>query len=94
MEATDFKTGQNRIVLIGSSGAGNAFSSVLALRRTWGNLVKIITIDINPACLVTSSLISDKFYQVNLSILRIYVFYVYMVLLYDKVLQVLLLHCS
>jgi carbamoylphosphate synthase large subunit len=53
-----------KTVLIGSSGAGNAFSSAIALRRNWGNSVEIISIDINPKYLVTSSLLSDKFYQV------------------------------
>lgn len=51
-------------ILIGSAGAGNAFSSVIALRRNWGSTVKITSIDCNPGHLVTASLISDKFYQV------------------------------
>lgn len=53
-----------KTVLIGSSGAGNAFAAALALRRSWGNSIKIIAIDTNPKCLVTASIISDKFYQV------------------------------
>lgn len=55
---------KQKIVLIGSSGTGNAFSSILALRRNWGNSVKIVSIDTNPRNLVTSSLLSDCFYQV------------------------------
>lgn len=51
-------------VLIGSSGTGNAFSSILALRRNWGDFVKIVAIDTNPRHLVTSSLLSDSYYQV------------------------------
>jgi carbamoylphosphate synthase large subunit len=55
---------QKKTVLVGSCGAGNAFSSLLALRRNWGNTIKIVAIDINPGYLVTSSLISDKYFQV------------------------------
>lgn len=55
---------KHRSVLIGSSGTGNAFSSILALRRNWGNSVRIIAIDTNPRHLVTSSLLADNFYQV------------------------------
>ena len=55
---------QNKAILIGSSGTGNAFASLLALRRNWGNSVKIVAIDINPKHLITSSLLSDKYYQV------------------------------
>lgn len=40
------------------------FSTALALRRNWGNSVRIIAIDTNPKYLVTSSLISDDFFQV------------------------------
>jgi carbamoylphosphate synthase large subunit len=52
-------------VLIGSSGTGNAFSSILSLRRNWGSSVKIVGMDINHQNLVTSSLLSDKYYQVS-----------------------------
>jgi len=55
---------EKRSVLIGSSGTGNAFSSILALRRHWGSSVRIVAIDTNPRHLVTSSLLSDSFYQV------------------------------
>lgn len=53
-----------KTVLIGSSGTANAFSSVLALRRNWNGDVKIVAVDSNPANLVTSSLLSDKFHRV------------------------------
>ncbi len=56
---------KNKKIVIGSSGAGNAFASLLALRRSWGNSVQITAIDSNPKYLVSSSLISDKFYQVS-----------------------------
>jgi len=58
------KAQNKKIVLIGSSGTGNAFSSILALRRNWGDSVKIVAIDTNPRNLVTSSLLSDIYYQV------------------------------
>jgi acetyltransferase-like isoleucine patch superfamily enzyme/carbamoylphosphate synthase large subunit len=55
-----------RTVLIGSAGTGIAYASILALRRNWGNKIKIIAIDSNPDYLVTSSLFADKFIQVPL----------------------------
>jgi carbamoylphosphate synthase large subunit len=55
---------RKRMVLIGSSGAGNGFSSIMALRRTWGSSVKVVCLDSNPGHLVTASLLSDRFYQV------------------------------
>jgi carbamoylphosphate synthase large subunit len=55
---------QSKVVLIGSSGAGNAFASSLALRRNWGNSIRLIATDTNPRYLVSTSLVSDKFYQV------------------------------
>ena len=55
---------QIKTVLIGSSGTGNAFSSILALRNNWGSSTRIVTMDTNPKNLVTSSLLSDKHYQV------------------------------
>jgi len=54
----------NRNVLIGSSGAGNAFAAVTSLRSNYGNLARIITCDCNNQQLVTASIFSDKFYQV------------------------------
>jgi len=64
MKDADIKIDQKNTVLIGSSGAGNAFAALLALRRNWGNSVKIIAVDIHQKHLVTSSLLSDVFYQV------------------------------
>jgi carbamoylphosphate synthase large subunit len=55
---------KTKSILIGSSGTGSAFSTVLALRRNWGSSMKIISMDINPSYLVTSSLLTDKFFQV------------------------------
>jgi carbamoylphosphate synthase large subunit len=56
-----------RIVLLSSAGTGTAFASTLALRRNWGDTIKIIVADSNPQNLVTCSLISDKYYQVPLN---------------------------
>jgi len=52
------KTSEHR-VLISSSGTGNAFASVMALKRNYPN-VFILTTDVNPANLVTASIYSDK----------------------------------
>lgn len=57
----------NKTVLISSAETGVAFASALALRRTWGNSVRIITADINEAHLVTCSLLSNKHIQVPLN---------------------------
>ena len=64
METNSHKSSQHRSVLIGSSGTGNAFASILALRRNWGTSIKIVSMDINPKHLITSSLLSDKYYKV------------------------------
>jgi carbamoylphosphate synthase large subunit len=62
------KKHKNKSVLIGSSGTGSAFSTILALRRNWGSSLKIVAMDTNPGHLVTSSLLSDKFFQVPESV--------------------------
>ncbi|KAB2673991.1 MAG: ATP-grasp domain-containing protein [Verrucomicrobia bacterium] len=59
--------GKPRIVLIGSAGAGTAFAAVCALRRAWSQSVRVVTMDIHPRHLVTSSLLADDFQQVPLS---------------------------
>ncbi len=58
---------KERTVLLGSAGTGTAYASMLALRKNWGDSVKIIAIDSNPKHLVTSSLLADKFIQVPLN---------------------------
>lgn len=54
-------------ILISSAGTGTAFASVLALRKNWGSSVKIIAVDSNLKNLVTTSLFSDKYFQVPLN---------------------------
>lgn len=56
-------------VLIGAAGTGTCFGSVTALRRTWGNEIAIVTMDINPRHLVTASLLSDQYVQVAPTVL-------------------------
>lgn len=51
-------------ILVGAGGTITAFSAISSLRRNWGNDVFIVSMDINPEHLVTSSLISDKFEKV------------------------------
>ena len=58
----NFKT-----ILLSSAGTGTAFASMLALRKNWGNSIKVITVDSNPRNLVTSSILADKFIQVPLN---------------------------
>jgi UDP-2-acetamido-3-amino-2,3-dideoxy-glucuronate N-acetyltransferase len=58
---------KKRSVLLGSAGTGTAFASMQALRRNWGDSVKVIAIDSNPKHLVTNSLLADKFFQVPLN---------------------------
>jgi UDP-2-acetamido-3-amino-2,3-dideoxy-glucuronate N-acetyltransferase len=58
---------KHKTVLLGSAGTGTAFASMLALRRNWGDSVKVIAIDSNPRHLVTNSLLADKFIQVPLN---------------------------
>jgi acetyltransferase-like isoleucine patch superfamily enzyme len=58
---------KNKTVLLGSAGTGAAYASLLALRRNWGDSIKVIAIDSNPGHLVTCSLLADKFIQVPLN---------------------------
>ena len=55
---------QHKSILIGSSGTGSAFTTILALRRNWGSTLKVVSMDINPKHLITSSLLSDRYYKV------------------------------
>lgn len=64
MNTANITGNRHRTILIGSSGAGNAFAAVMALRRNWGESLRIISADSNSEQLVTASLLSDKFYQV------------------------------
>lgn len=50
--------------LIGAGGSGTAFAACAALRRYWNDRVRVIVIDTNPAYLVSSSILADKFFQV------------------------------
>lgn len=52
-------------VLIGSAGTGNAFSTCMSLRRLPDFDITIITSDINPAHLVTASLLADLHFVVK-----------------------------
>ncbi len=54
-----------RTFLIGAGGTGTAFGACTALRRHWGNSVKIVVMDINPKHLVSSSILSDVYIQVS-----------------------------
>lgn len=54
-------------VLISAAGTGTAFGIVTSLRRTWGEQVRIITADINPAHLATASVFADRHLEVPLS---------------------------
>jgi len=58
---------KSKVILVSSAGTGTAFASVLALRKNWGSSLKIIAVDSNPKYLVTSSLFSDKYFQVPLN---------------------------
>jgi len=55
-------------ILLGSAGTGAAYSSAVSLRKNWGDSVKIISADINPANLVTASLLADKHIIIPLNI--------------------------
>ena len=52
---------RKHVVLLGSAGTGTAFGAACALRRAWSGRVQIVAMDINPAHLVTTSLLSDLF---------------------------------
>ncbi|MDI9338861.1 MAG: ATP-grasp domain-containing protein [Alphaproteobacteria bacterium] len=57
----------DRNILIGSAGTASAFATIQAIRRNLDTNCYIISTDINPPHLVTSSLLSDKHIQVNKS---------------------------
>lgn len=56
-----------KTVLLSSAGTGAAYSSAVALRKNWGDSIRILTADINPSNLVTCSLIADKHFEVPLN---------------------------
>ena len=56
-----------RRVLVTAAGTGTAFGIVTRLRATWGEEVEIVTADINPARLVTASVLADHHVEVPLS---------------------------
>jgi carbamoylphosphate synthase large subunit len=51
-------------VLLGSAGTGTAFGAIVSLRRVWCHAVRIVAMDINPAHLVTATLLADAFEKV------------------------------
>ncbi len=55
-----------RTVLLGAAGTGTAFALASRIRAVWGADVRIVAVDINPAELVTTSLLADSFVQVPL----------------------------
>ena len=54
-------------ILISSAGAGNAYASIVALRRSFNKIGQIVTADINPGHLITANLFSDKHYILTLA---------------------------
>ena len=53
-----------RTILLGGGGTGTSFAIATRIRANWGNRVKIIVTDVFDSELVTSSIISDKFFKV------------------------------
>lgn len=53
-----------RTILLGGGGTGTSFAIATRIRANWGNGVKIIVTDVFDSKLVTSSIISDKFFKV------------------------------
>jgi hypothetical protein len=51
-------------VLVTAAGTGTAFGLITRLRANWGEEVEIVTADINPAHLVTASVLSDHHIEV------------------------------
>lgn len=51
-------------VLVTAAGTGTAFGILTRLRATWGEEVEIVTADINPAHLVTASVLADHHVEV------------------------------
>ena len=54
-------------ILLGAAGTGTSFAIASRLRAVWGDAVRIVSVDINPQELVTTSLLSDAFIQVPLA---------------------------
>lgn len=51
-------------VLLGAAGTGTSFAMAVRLRAVWGEKLRIIGIDTNPAHLVATSLLCDRFHTV------------------------------
>jgi carbamoylphosphate synthase large subunit len=52
------------IVLLGAAGTGTSFAIASRLRSSWGNHIRLVLTDIYDECLVTTSLLGDKFFKV------------------------------
>jgi carbamoylphosphate synthase large subunit len=61
---TSFPISKNNY-LVGGLGTGTAFGIISTMRSIWGDRLVITGTDINPAHLVTGSLLVDKFIQVG-----------------------------
>ncbi|MDA0977024.1 MAG: ATP-grasp domain-containing protein [Proteobacteria bacterium] len=55
--------GRTVTVLVGAGGSGTAFAIVSRLRSSFGSGLRIVTMDVNEAHLVTASLLADGFCQ-------------------------------
>lgn len=55
---------KRHVVMLPAAGTGTAFAIANRLRANWNETVDITTADINPAHLISSSLIADRHYQV------------------------------
>jgi carbamoylphosphate synthase large subunit len=53
-----------RVVLLGAGGTGTSFAIASRLRAHWGEDIRLIITDSNPAHLVTTALLADAFVQV------------------------------
>jgi hypothetical protein len=53
-----------RRVLVSAAGTGTAFGIITRLRATWGEDLEIVTADINPAHLVSTSVLADHHVEV------------------------------
>lgn len=56
-----------RRVLISAAGAGTAFCLFTRLRATWGEKIHLFSADINPAHLVTASVLAERHFQVPIA---------------------------
>ena len=50
-------------ILLGAAGTGTSFAIASRIRAVWGDEVRIVSMDINPPELVTTSVLSDAFIQ-------------------------------